>query len=277
MKNNRLILIYDDKCPLCAAYTKFFVTTGILSSSGRKSFSSVDPALLQLTDPLRSNNEIPLIDTQTGQVLYGIDALLELLNTKLYGIKVIGRFAPVYWLLKKLYRFISYNRKVVVAARCSEGEYDCSPAFNYKWRLIFLFGFLLFNTIALFPVQSYVVSNSFFSGSSIFYVQVLHAFLVASNLLLAVTLKKQRAFEYLGQVNMLATIAVLGMLLLAGINKYLFVNLFFNNGFLLLLLVVIVKEYIRRMRFAGTLQLKYITISNACCIMVFLAAMTVKL
>lgn len=277
MKNEHYILIYDDKCPLCAAYTRFFTAMGILSKDGRKSFSVVDPGLLQLTDPVRSNNEIPLIDTATGKVYYGIDALLELLNSRLYGIKAIGRMAPVYWLLKKLYRFISFNRKVVTATKCNKGEYDCSPAFSYRWRLIFLLSFLLFNTAALFPVQAYVVDNSFFSGSSIFYVQLLHAFLVAGNLLLSITMSKQRAFEYLGQVNMLATIVVLCLLVLAGINKWLFVNVLFNNIFLTGLLLLVIKEYLRRMRFAGTLQVTYITTINILCVAAFLTAMTFKL
>ncbi len=276
MKNNRYILIYDDKCPMCAAYTRLFVKTGILSANGRKSFTTVETGLLQLVDARRSNNEIPLVDIATGKVYYGIDALLELLNTKLPGIKTIGRFAPLYWLLKKLYKFISFNRKVVVATKCSKGQYDCSPAFSYKWRLAFLLVFLLLNTLALFPVQNLVLSNSIFNGSNIYAVQLLHAGLVASNILLALTLRRQHAFEYLGQVNMLATIVIFCLLLLAGINKWIFINAVFNNIFLAALLLLVVKEYLRRMRFAGTLQVKYITAANVLCVAAFLAAMTFK-
>ncbi len=276
MKNEHYILIYDDKCPMCAAYTSLFIKTGILPAEGRKSFTTVNAKLLQLTDAVRSNNEIPLIDTASGKVYYGIDALLQLLDTKLHGIKTIGRFAPIYWLLKKLYKFISFNRKVVVATKCGSGQYDCSPAFSYKWRFAFLLVFLVINTLALFPVQHLVLSNSIFSGSSIYYVQALHSGLVASNVLLAFTLRWQKAFEYLGQVNMLATIVILFLLVLAGINKWFFINTFFNNIFLAGLLVLVVKEYLRRMRFAGTLQVKYITVSNLLCIAAFLTALTLK-
>jgi predicted DCC family thiol-disulfide oxidoreductase YuxK len=198
MKNSNYILIYDDKCPLCTAYTGLFVKTGILTNEGRKSFTTVDETLLQRVNVERSKNEIPLIDTATNRVYYGIDALLELLNTKIHGIKAIGTLHPVYWLLKKLYKFISYNRKVIVAEKCSKGQYDCSPEFNYRWRFIFLFVFLTVNTLALFPVQKYVLANSLFSGSSIYDVQLLHTILVSSNLLLGLTLSKQKAFEYLG-------------------------------------------------------------------------------
>lgn len=273
MKNDNYILIYDDKCPLCAAYTGLFVKTSILTNEGRKSFTTVDATLLQKVNVERSKNEIPLIDTAAGKVYYGIDALLELLNTKLYGIKTIGNLHPVYWVLKKLYKFISYNRKVIVATKCSKGQYDCSPEFNYKWRFVFLLVFLTVNTLALFPVQQYVMANSIFISSTIYELQLLHVILVSSNLLLELTLSKQKAVEYLGQVNMLATIVILFLLALAGINKYGFANPIVNNLFLLGLTVFIFKEYVRRMRYAGTLQLKHITGVNFICITGFLSAL----
>jgi predicted DCC family thiol-disulfide oxidoreductase YuxK len=271
MKNNPYILIYDDKCPLCAAYTNAFVKCGILNNDGRKSFTTVDVDLLQKTDTERSKNEIPLIDTATGNVYYGIDALLELLNTKLTGIKKLGTVQPLYWFLKKLYNFISYNRKVIVATKCSKGQYDCSPAFSYKWRTVFLIFFLCINTLALFPVHKYVFANSLFNGSSVYYLQLLHTVLIGSNIMLAATLPKQKAFEYIGQVNMLATIVVLSLLLLSGVNRYLFISAAFNNVYLLGLTLFIFKDYIRRMKYAGTLQTSYITAINFVCISGFLA------
>lgn len=275
MKNNHYILIYDDKCPMCAAYTSAFVKCGILNTDGRQSFTTVDESLLLQTDTDRSKNEIPLIDTATGKVYYGIDALLELLNTKLHGIKAIGSFAPVKWCLKKLYKFISYNRKVIVATKCGKGQYDCSPAFSCKWRLVFLVFFLCVNTLALFPLHKYVLANSIFNGSTIYYVQLLHFFLVSSNILLAITLPKTKAFEYIGQVNMLATIVVLSLLLLAVGNKYLFINQVFNNIYLLAVTLFIFKDYVRRMNYAGTLQIKYITAANIIGITAFLLLLLV--
>lgn len=277
MKNSNYILIYDDKCPMCAAYTSLFVKCGILTNEGRKSFTTVDEALLQKTDAVRSKNEIPLIDTAANKVYYGIDALLELVHTKCKAIKTIGKLQPVYYLLKKLYKFISYNRKVVVATKCSNGQYDCSPEFNYKWRSIFLVSFLLINTLALFPVQKYVLTSSVFSNSNIYYTQLLHIILVGSNLLLAVTLPKQKAFEYLGQVNMLATVTIICLSLLVAINKYCLSSVTFNNCWLALLLVFIVWDYRRRMMYAGTLKNKLITAANIICVTGFLWLLFVKL
>ena len=80
MKNK--ILIYDDNCPLCSWYSGEFVRFGFLASEGRKAFSSLDTSLLSRIDFEKSRNEIPLLDTENGQVLYGIDALLEILDSK---------------------------------------------------------------------------------------------------------------------------------------------------------------------------------------------------
>lgn len=275
MKNSNYILIYDDKCPMCAAYTSLFVKCGILTNEGRKSFTTVDEALLQKTDAVRSKNEIPLIDTAANKVYYGIDALLELLHTKCKAIKTIGKFKPVYFLLKKIYKFISYNRKVVVATKCSNGQYDCSPEFNYKWRSIFLVFFLAINTLALFPVQKYVLANSLFSNSTIYYTQLLHTILVGSNLLLALTLPKQKAFEYLGQVNMLATITIICLSLLAAVNKFCCSSFVFNNCWLAFLFVFIAWDYRRRMAYAGTLKNRLITAVNIICVTGFLLLLLV--
>jgi predicted DCC family thiol-disulfide oxidoreductase YuxK len=270
MKNDNYILIYDDKCPMCVAYTSLFVKCGILKASGRKSFTTVSPQLLSITNESRSKNEIPLINTANNKVYYGIDALLELLNTKIYGIKAIGKFTPLNYLLKKIYSLISYNRKVITAVTCGNNQYDCSPTLNYKWRSIFLAVFLVINTLMLFPVQKHVLANSIFSNSNIFYTQILHTILVCTNIALAFSLPKQKAFEYLGQVNMLAILTITSLGLLMCVNKYFFVNTIFNNIWLLLWLFFIVNEYLRRMTYAGVIRIKYITLTNLACVVGFL-------
>ncbi len=275
MKTDHYILVYDDKCPMCAAYTRLFVRTGILSNEGRQSFSTIDAGLFEKFDIERGKDEIPLVDTVSGKVYYGIDSLLELLNSKIPFIKSAGQFKPVYWFLKKLYKFISFNRKVVVAVKCSKGQFDCSPAFSYKWRSIFLAFFLCFNTLALFPIQQYVLANSIFNDSSIGYIQLIHALLVSSNIILALTMSRPRAFEYLGQVNMLATVAILFLLILAGFNSFMMVNTIINNLYLLALLVFILKEYKRRMNYIDVINNKSIVAINIICVTAFLTLLLI--
>ncbi len=220
MKQNNYVLIYDDACPLCAAYTNGFVKAGLLNAENRKSFSNCDKNLFTNIDINKSVDEIPLIDQATNKVYYGIDALLEILNQKLPFIKAIGNIRPVKWFLQSLYKFISYNRKVIVATQAPENGFDCSPAFNIRYRLLFLCVFLLFNTVLLFPMHHYVIENSLFRGTTIFQLQLAHGLFVSVNIVVGLSLGTRRGLEYLGQVNMLALLVILLNIPLILLNQY---------------------------------------------------------
>jgi hypothetical protein len=67
MENRNKILVYDDACPLCVAYTSAFVKAGLLTAEGRQSFSDVSAELLHTINYQRSKDEIPLLDTVTNK------------------------------------------------------------------------------------------------------------------------------------------------------------------------------------------------------------------
>jgi len=133
--NDQQALLYDDNCPLCVAYTKAFVKTGLLQEENRIAFSAVDIGQFRL-DSNRARHEIPFINLKTGEVKYGVDALAEILNRKLPFVKPIVNIRWVHWLLKKLYSFISYNRKIIVASpSVAKACFDCSPNYSFRHRL----------------------------------------------------------------------------------------------------------------------------------------------
>ncbi|MEP6677583.1 MAG: DCC1-like thiol-disulfide oxidoreductase family protein [Ferruginibacter sp.] len=271
MKTNNYTLLYDDACPLCVAYTKGFVKAGLLQADNRKAFSQQDPSLLQKINISKAVNEIPLIDNSTGTIYYGIDALLEILDQKIPLVKTIGNFSPFKWFLLKLYKFISYNRKVIVAKTSAAGSFDCSPAFNIPYRILFLAVFLIFNTAMLFPIHRFVIQKSMFANSSIVQLQMAHTLLVAVNVMISFRLSKKEAVEYLGQVNMLALTAILLNIPLILLNKYAaFPLTAINNFFLGMITVFIVKEYVRRMRYAGIMNKPWLIYANGLGITAFL-------
>ncbi len=48
--------------------------------------------------------------------------------------------------MKKLYALISYNRKIIAAKRVvANDHFDCSPRYNFFWRLMFAFVLLGMN------------------------------------------------------------------------------------------------------------------------------------
>ncbi len=252
---NTKIIIYDDSCPLCAAYTSGFVKAGFIDTHGRQSFSNVAPALLQQIDQQRSVNEIPVIDTTTNTVWYGIDALLEILQQKIPFAKPIGNIKPIKWLLQKLYKFISYNRRIIVAGKATAGNFDCTPTFNAPYRLIFLAVFLIINTLLLFPFHQYILANSIFNKVTAQQLQAVHFMLVGTNIIIALLLNKKEAFDYLGQINMLALTAILVAIPLCIINKYAGLSNNQHNSFFLgMLTLFTILEYRRRIRFIDFFQ-----------------------
>ena len=264
------LLIYDDDCPLCQWYTGLFVKYKLLEPSGRIEFSRIDDNMLSLLDVDRGRNEIPLLDTQSGKVLYGIDALLDILGQKMPFVPAIGNLPLVKWFLLKLYKLISYNRKVIVATRCGKGRFDCAPEFNSFYRLLFMTLFFVFNTIMLIPIQEHVLTPVSFYHLDAYQLQYAHLVLVSINCTIALFLDRRLCIEYLGQVNMLALVTILLLVPLMLINAAVGASELFNLIYLCGLLLFVIKEYFRRMRYAGIIASKqFIAAINLACIGLF--------
>ncbi len=132
------IMVYDNKCPMCVWYTGQFVKNGMLSSKNRVGFHELERHPLKSKINLqKAKHEIPLIDQQGGETIYGIDALLYVLSSKIKLIGIVGRFLPVYWLLKRFYAMISYNRRIIVPIK-KEDAPIVHPDFNLKYRLSYI-------------------------------------------------------------------------------------------------------------------------------------------
>ncbi len=271
MKLSNLVLIYDDHCPLCSWYTSLFVKSGLLKTNERIAFTAASESLLSMIGIEKGKNEIPLLDLNGQRVYYGIDAMLVILGQKFPLIKTIGILHPVNWFLRKLYKFISFNRKVIVAKKCGKGEFDCSPEFNTFYRFAFLLLFFVFNSVMLYPIHRHILSGLSFYHLSFQQLELAHLLFVFCNCLVASFLPFRTSLEYLGQVNMLALCTVLLSVPLILLGKTFAQNEILIASYLFILLLYIIKEYFRRMRYAGIL-VKYGLIPriNFACLVIFL-------
>jgi hypothetical protein len=173
----------------------------------------------------------------------------------------------VNWLLRKLYSFISYNRKVIVAAKASPVKIDCSPSFNLFYRVLFLLVFLVANTFMIYPVHQHLLSKIPGYSLSVEQLFLLHGIMVAINCIVALFMPKQTAFEYLGQVNMLTLVTNLLLVPLLITDAYLNLHNWVNYLYLALLTLVIFKEYFRRMDYANILnRYKAVVTVNLVCV-----------
>ncbi len=253
MKRLSGILIYDDKCTLCNWYSGLFVRYGFLDSEGRKPFSTLDPSLLQKIDFARGRNEIPYLDIETGKTIYGIDAMLEIFGSRFPWIKKAGNIGIVNTILKKCYRLLSYNRKLIIAKKCGVGAIDCAPDFNYFYRLLFMVLFLAFNTWMLFPIHTHLLTRLPYYHISMRELQGAHFGLVFVNCILALQFNKVKAFEYLGQVNLLALITIL-LMTIPLIFSFLAIPVWVVSAYLIVTAIIVFKEYLRRMEYTSVLQ-----------------------
>jgi hypothetical protein len=271
MKQHNQVLLYDDYCPLCSWYSGLFVKYGLLQSENRVAFSTADLEVLTAIDIEKAKDEIPLFDKDKRTTLYGIDSLLEILSWKLPLVKKVGTIKPLNWLLRKFYKFISYNRKVIVAKKCGNGVFDCSPYFSFRYRVLFMLVFFIFNTLMLIPLHEQFFSKLSFYHLSLAQLQLAHLGLVVSNCMIAAFLGSKNAVEYLGQVNMLALISILWLLPLMMWHQFFVPGDNFSVAYLGVLTAFIVKEYFRRMKYANVFaKHKPVIFINLACITCYL-------
>ncbi|MCV2483895.1 hypothetical protein OD917_03095 [Flavobacterium sp. SH_e] len=146
-------LLYDEDCPLCSLYTTGFVKSGMLDENGRKSYCQLSTEEQDFVDLKRAPNEIALVDNKNKTVIYGIDSLIKVVGFSFPLIEKVTTIKPIHFILKKLYSFVSYNRKVIIPGNVKEeNKLQCIPDFNYKYRFLFI-GFTL--TITTFVLVGY--------------------------------------------------------------------------------------------------------------------------
>lgn len=155
-KLNNHTLLYDQNCPLCSVYTTGFIKTGMLDANGRKPYAQLTNEEMIYVDVQRAANEIALIDKQNKTVTYGIDSLLKVIGNSFPVVAKIGNFKPLYYLLSKLYSFISYNRKVIIPNKKSNAALQCIPDFKFNYRIAYILFATLVTAIVLFKYSGLI-------------------------------------------------------------------------------------------------------------------------
>lgn len=211
------MIIYDDTCPMCSLYTGGFIKLGFLGKDGRRSFSQLsDEQLVSCLDLKRAKEEIPLVDTGGGPTLYGVDGLVFILSQKLPFIGWMMKISFLDYFFRRLYKMVSFNRRIIIPSDPSKQGIDCTPPFNFKYRIVFIVFALLLSSLITW----------IFGRSTANYLSVSPAtggwqmLLVAGTgwvlqIITALFFKKNRTIDYLGHLSVVMIIGVL--LLLPGV------------------------------------------------------------
>jgi len=202
-------LLYDEDCPLCRVYTDGFVKTKMLDANGRKPFHQISEDDVQFVDLKRATNEIALIDNKNKTVIYGVDSLLKIIGNTVPWIEKIGKTGLIYFMLKKLYAFVSYNRKVIIPSDINDThKMQCIPKYNIKYRLLYILFCVLTTTFVLFEFSKLL---TFLPKSSIFMELILATGQIGFQSIFLLKKSTETIINYFGN---LMTVSLMGSILL---------------------------------------------------------------
>jgi hypothetical protein len=242
-------LYYDENCPLCAAYSQVFVQTGLLKPSGRKSFSNITKNQ-QRINLERAVNEIPLLNQSTGNVLYGIDARLEIIGTKIPFIKKVGNIPPIKWCLVHFYKLISFNRKAVVAQLPKNNTSNCTPSFNVTYSMLFILLLCTSTYLFLLPVQQtvMVLQNT---PSNAMQFQTKYLIWMTINGAITFYLGKIKGTEFMGQISILSILSIIYSLPLLILQHRKLLSTLSIGMWMGCFALLMLRAYYRRMQFCS--------------------------
>lgn len=245
---NHHVLIFDEDCPICRAYTGAFIKSGILDKNGRKAYCSMDSETSVLLDLDKARNEIALVNTKTGNVIYGIDSLFTLLAHAFPFFGPLFRFTPFKWFMKKVYSFISYNRKVIVPS--DHEKVGCVPDFSLKHRWAYVVFTWLVTSLVLTNysglLQGLIPTSMFFReflicGGQIVFQSFILFFIARSRIL-----------DYLGNMMTISFAGALVLLIIWGVGHLFNIStpIVYAVAFMLTAAVMFLEHW-RRMRLIG--------------------------
>lgn len=240
------VIIYDDECPLCDLYTDGFVKTGMLNECGRTPFRTLDPEIDKLIDRKRACNEIALVNKEDGRVLYGTESLFAIIGNSFPFFTGLFRFPPFVWLIKKLYSFISYNRKVIIPGTEFEGKSSCVPEFHRTYRWVYIIAGCFMTAIVLNAYSTLIIpivpASKFSRELAICGGQIIFQAAVLS------LLRRDRILHYLGNmmtVSLGGALLLLPVLIVNSVNP---VNIYFNLAWFGMVVGLMFLEHWRRVK-----------------------------
>ncbi|GHE28720.1 DCC1-like thiol-disulfide oxidoreductase family protein [Sphingobacterium griseoflavum] len=247
------LILFDAECPMCRLYTQAFVDRGMLDKDGRKAYQEFPADACPLLDRQRAVNEIALVNLKTGDVTYGIESILKIVSTSYPLLRPILLFKPFLWFMRKLYAFISFNRRVIIPAPVSADTFQLQPSFRLRYRLAYLVLTWLI-TSAVLTAYVPLMGDLLPQGASYREYIICGGQLFFQSAIIGLA-QKGKHWDYLG--NMM-TISLAGALLLLPIlllAPWLTLPPMVYVGCFLLVAAMMLLEHIRRTKLLGMGQL----------------------
>lgn len=240
---NDHIILYDSECPLCDVYTAGFVKSGMLGKGGRQPFCDSTKVIDAFAvNRARACDEIAVVNLKTGNVQYGAEGLMNIIGNSFPLLKPLFNIRAFQFICRKLYAFVSYNRKVIIPRKNMDANGACVPSFNMFYRSIYLLFTWLITSYILVRYAAYLIP---FIPPTNFYREFLicGGQLVFQAIIISIINKKKR-FDYLG--NMMTVSFAGGLLLIIGMMLAPLVNTSFFPVWFVIVVSLMFAEHIRR-------------------------------
>jgi hypothetical protein len=238
-------LVSDAQCPMCIAYSKTIVKSGVLDQNARETYQEISSEACLYIDKNKMRNELALIDRKNGIVYYGIDGVSKLMTSRYPFLKFVFAFTPFYWLIKKIYFFLSYNRKVITPVKKNEGS--CIPDLHIPYRI----AYLLFTWVVSSLVLTYYsgLLNGMIPATKFYREFIICGGQIIFQALVIRFLAKDKIWDYLGNMMTISFAASLLLLFFTGVGRLLSITLPFIYGvFFMLVVAAMFAEHLRRMK-----------------------------
>lgn len=147
IKNKKLLI--DADCPMCRLYGKGFEKLQLIDSETATPYQSSAERYCWSVNLDRAKSEIAFVDTKTNKTVYGIDAFIEIISQHSTRLNRVLYFPPIHWFMLKLYRFISFNRKVIASSDSHTSGLNCTPAVHKTYRWTYILSTALFTGLIL--------------------------------------------------------------------------------------------------------------------------------
>lgn len=246
------IILFDNECPMCFAYTKAFTKLKMLPENGREAYQNMPSEVCPLVDKKRAANEIALVNKETGEVTYGIQSLFKVIENSFPIFKALFHFKPFLRFAEKCYAFISYNRKVIIPGDAKQNTIQ--PDFKLQYRLMYLL-LTWFCTAYILSMYAHHL-NEFVPIAGEYREYIICGGQILFQGFIIFFINKEKLFNYLG--NMM-TISFAGALLLIVpliLNKWLEIQPIFFILYFLLVAGLMFLEHIHRIKI---LKLSWLT------------------
>jgi len=248
LKNNKLLI--DKDCPMCCIYGKCFTKIGLIAEETVAPYQTIDEKYAVQINMERAKTEIALFDASSATTTYGIDAMIKIVANGNTSITRILHSRFIYAFLLRLYRFISYNRKVIYPTALAEEGRICIPESSpkYRWAYILfvaIFTGIILNQYAFHINTAFGLEHNWIREYYICFGQIVW------QLVAIFFIKKNKALEYLGNMSTVSMIGGILLLPVLWLNSIFEFHVYGLLAAFMLVVGIMFFEHIRRCKLLG--------------------------